>query len=352
MRSLKLFSLAFFSYLLLMICSHLILKEYSASLNMLPLSLAVILIFYCCFVAGYLRPLYLPTKAVWIAIFLLAVYFARYVVLTPVAVVFLYLLLKYEPEFFKKFSWFVFLLGVGIVGSTYLFVGVPFFKYPIRFELTEVLTLSAYLFLTAIAFEQRERIRSLYFIVSSILLFMSTFRSLLILVFLAYATPYYLSGKIRMREICLGILVGIAVLILSGNLESLLIRVGFTFLIFENLVKISLPFGFYHGSLLLSYSPGRKIAFMFTLDRNIYSSFIFGQAVADFGIFGMVEAYLLGTILKRSENDLSSLTVVLSLLIYLIEVGIDAFVLAIMLFFGTIYVEKIGKHGPPFNMRS
>ena len=340
MKSLKLFSLAFFSYLFLMLWSHLTLKEYSASRNMLPLSLAVILIFYCCFVVGYFRPLYLPGGAVWITIFLLALHFAQYVVLAPVGVVFLYLLLKYEPEFFRKFSWFVFLLGVSVIVSIYLYAGIPFFEYSLRFELTEVFTLSAYLLLTAIAFEQKERIRFIYFFVSSLLLFMSTFRSLLILVFLAYVIPYYLSGRIKMREILSGILVGIAVLILSGNLERLLIRVGFTFLIFENLVKISLPFGFYHGSLLLSYSPGRKIAFMFTLNRNIYSSFIFGQAVTDFGIFGVIEAYLLGTILKYSEKDLSSLTVVLSLLIYLIEVGIDAFVLAIMLFFGMIYVQK------------
>ncbi|ALM76495.1 hypothetical protein [Thermococcus barophilus] len=340
MKSLKLFSLAFFSYLLLMLCSHLVLKEYSASRSMLPLSLAVILIFYACFVVGYFRPPYLPSEAVWIVIFLLAVYFAQYVVLAPVGVVFLYLLLKYEPEFFRKFSWFVFLLGVGVIASIYLYAGIPFFEYQIRFRLTEVLTLSAYLLLTAIAFEQKERLRFLYFFVSSILLFMSTFRSLLVLMFLAYVIPYYLSGRIKMREILLGILVGMAVLILSGNLERFLVRVGFTFLIFENLVKISLPFGFYHGSLLLSYSPGRKIAFMFTLNRNIYSSFIFGQAVADFGIFGVIEAYLLGAILKYSERDISSLTVVLSLLIYLIEVGIDAFVLAILLFFGIIYGQK------------
>jgi len=58
-----------------------------------------------------------------------------------------------------------------------------------------------------------------------------------------------------------------------------------------------------------------------------YTYFFFGQAVADFGIFGVIEAFLLEALLRDSEKTQEAFTLVLSIFIYSLDPGIDALVL-------------------------
>jgi uncharacterized membrane protein len=75
---------------------------------------------------------------------------------------------------------------------------------------------------------------------------------------------------------------------------------------------------------------------MFTLNGS-YTYFLFGQPIADFGILGILEAYLLGVLLRLSNRDLRGNVMVLSLLIYAIETGLDAFLLSSLILFGGIF---------------
>lgn len=117
---------------------------------------------------------------------------------------------------------------------------------------------------------------------------------------------------------------------------------GFTFLIFHNIVSVSLPFGFFHGKLLLHSDPRWRIAFMFTPSGR-YTYFLFGQPIADFGILGVVEAYLFGSLLRLSETDKKTASVVLATLIYALESGVDAFILSMLLLFGGVYSKYASK---------
>lgn len=117
---------------------------------------------------------------------------------------------------------------------------------------------------------------------------------------------------------------------------------GFTFLIFHNIVSVSLPFGFFHGKLLLHSDPRWRIAFMFTLSGR-YTYFLFGQPIADFEILRVVEAYLFGSLLRLSETDKKTASVVLATLIYALESGVDAFILSMLLLFGGVYSKYASK---------
>jgi hypothetical protein len=144
------------------------------------------------------------------------------------------------------------------------------------------------------------------------------------------------------RQALIGLPVFLFVVFLSGNLEALLVRMGFTFLIFHNIVSVSLPFGFFHGKLLLHSDPRWRVAFMFTLNGR-YTYFLFGQPIADFEILRVVEAYLFGSLLRLSETDKKTASVVLATLIYALESGVDAFILSMLLLFGGVYSKYASK---------
>ncbi|WP_372913458.1 hypothetical protein [Pyrococcus kukulkanii] len=91
-----------------------------------------------------------------------------------------------------------------------------------------------------------------------------------------------------------------------------------------------MPWGIYHGSLLFSPDPRRLVA-TFLGGEGRYTYLIFGQPVADFGILGIIESFLIGIMAKESEIREESLNFTISILVYSIDAGIDnRILLAIM----------------------
>lgn len=341
MKALKLFSLAFFTHLLLMVYANTFLSEklYATELPFHQILIAVFisLAFFGVFVFGYLKPIKLPKSVYWLILFILSFALPGY---GQFAVLIMFFLSK-EYNVFEKYAKFVLLGSILSIISLYVIEGVPLFHWELRFKLVKPLVLFAFLGGISLTYcTLNWKLKTLVFVLFEILFFAGTFRSLMLLAFLFYFLPYYYDNKLSFERILIALPVFLFVIYLSGNLESLLTRMGFTFLVFHNMVSVSLPFGFFHGKLLLHSDPRWRIAFMFTLDGR-YTYSLFGQPIADFGVFGALEAYLLGTLLKFSEKNKASASVVLATLIYALESGIDAFLLSVLLLFGGVYSSEI-----------
>ena len=337
MKSLKLFSLAFFTYLTLTLYANIFLKDklYAAELDMSRIWVAslIALLFFGFFVLGFIKPVELPQWSYWLIISFLSLSIGIWG-LGATLIVFL-ISKKYHG--FKDYAGLSFFFSLFLIVAIYMLVGVPIFEWGLRFRLNKLLVFLAFLSgISLVYVNWNIKFKTLAFLILEMLFFLGTFRSLMLLVFLMYILPFYFEGRLTLDKICLAIPVFLLILYLSGSLEGLLVRIGFTFLIFHNLVHVSMPFGFFHGRLLLHSDPRWRVAFMFTL-KNRYTYFLFGQPIADFGIFGVVEAYFLGTLLKLSERNVKTTTIVLSTLIYAIESGIDAFLLSVLVLFGALY---------------
>lgn len=341
MKALKLFTLAFFTYLFLMVYANIFLKDrlYATVLpsSKITAALVIALLFWGVLVFGYLKPIRFPEWVYWLLIFILSFALPIYGQLAVLVVFFL----SREYNVFERYAKFVLMSSILSIFVLYLFEGVPFFQWELRFRLVKPLVLFAFLSGISLTYCQLNwKIRTVLFVMLEVLFFLGTFRSLMLLVFLFYSLPYYYEDKLTFRQALIGLPVFLFILFLSGNLEALLVRMGFTFLIFHNIVSVSLPFGFFHGRLLLHSDPRWRVAFMFTLNGR-YTYFLFGQPIADFGIFGILEAYLLGSLLRLSEIDKKTASVVLATLVYALEAGIDAFLLSVVLLFGGIYSSSL-----------
>ncbi|ASJ06794.1 hypothetical protein [Thermococcus pacificus] len=332
MRGLKIFSLAFFSYLGLSLYANYFdegLRDtiYSRGfeLSMLVLGTVYALAFFAVFALGYSAKIELPPGFLAGLFFLLSL--SRPVVITPVAFI---VLVAYKKGVnpFRLFPEESLLVSLLIPLSLYVIVGIPLRDRCLRYELVGPLVLAAILAVIGIAYSKLSlRWKTLLLFVYSFLFFLGTFRSLTLLVFLAYFLTVYIGyPQLRKWLVPLSVFPLALVVGMSGGLEAVFIRVGFTFLVFHNLVRLSLPWGLFHGSLLLSNNPRHLVASLFDGPTN-YTYFFFGQPIADFGLLGLFEAFLLGMFLRDSERTPESLVTVLSLMIYSIDPGVDAFLL-------------------------
>ncbi|RLF75241.1 hypothetical protein DRN51_04360 [Thermococci archaeon] len=343
MKGLKLFTFAFFTYLFLMVCANIFLKDrlYAVALpsHKIMSALIIALIFWGALVLGYLKPIRFPEWVYWLLIFILSFALPIY---GQLAVLVMFLLSR-EYNVFEKHAKFVLLGSILSILVLYSFEGIPFFQWGLRFRLVKPLVLFAFLSGISLTYCRLNwKLKILALLILEVLFFLGTFRSLMLLVFLFYILPYYYENKLTFKQVLVALPIFLVVIYLSGNLESLLVRVGFTFLVFHNIVSVSLPFGFFHGKLLFHSDPRWRVAFMFTLNGR-YTYFLFGQPIADFGIFGVIEAYLIGNLLKLSEVNKKTASIVLATLIYALESGIDAFVLSVLLLFGGVYSRYTSK---------
>ena len=337
MKGLKIFSLAFFSYLILALYSNyfdkslrelIYAKGFSSS--MLFLGTAISLIFFLAMIFGYVKPIKLDDRVLMLSIFLLSFFELPWA--PPIAVI---LLITYwrrvNPSTLHAplclFSALTTLLLI------YLLAGVPFFDPSLRYRLVGFLVMAAFLALVSIIYlDVPIGIKTLLLIIFEMFLFLGTFRSLMILVFLGYIFGLYFENKLKLdvKTAVVALSVLFAVLYLSHGFKDLMIRVGFTFLVFHNIVRLSMPLGLFHGALLMSDNPRYLIGRLFGTSMH-YTYFLFGQPIADFGILGIFEAYLFGVFLKLAEENPKTLALVLSLMIYVIETGMDAFILLLIL---------------------
>lgn len=332
MRGLKIFSLGFFSYLALSLYANYFSENlrstiYSRGLepSMLLLGTVYALAFFAVFALGYASNLKLPSSL--LAAFFLVLSLHDFPVFSILAVLVLIVYWrKVNP--FRLFPQSALLVALLIPLALYIALGVPLFENSLRYELVGPLVLAAVLAVIGMAYSTISlRWKTFLMAIYAVLFFLGTFRSLVLLVYLAYfLSAYFDYPRLRKWLVGLSAVPVLVIVWMSGGMEGVLVRIGFTFLVFHNLVRLSLPWGFFHGALLFSDNPRHMVASLFGASTN-YTYFFFGQPVADFGILGLIEAFLLGIFLRTSEGRRGSFVVVLSLMMYSIDPGVDAFIM-------------------------
>jgi len=114
------------------------------------------------------------------------------------------------------------------------------------------------------------------------------------------------------------------------DLLGLLHRVAFTYWVYEEIATASLPTGLYGGQLILSLDPRRRVASLFGRGTTRYTYFFMGQPVGDFGVFGMVETFLLGVLLGSAGSGATG-ALALAYLTVSIETGVDSLLVGVLL---------------------
>ena len=332
MRGLKIFGLAYFSYLLLALYANYfnpqlrdILYSRGFEPSYLILGTATALLFFAAFALGYLSDLPLPPMFIAAVALVVSLYD-----FPPAFLVVCLLLLSYKMGLdpLRRFSNIAIALSLATPVLLYALKGIPLLDPSLRYELVGPLVLLALLGALGISYSGLSlRWKTVLLGVYTPIFLLGSFRSLVALIYIAYFLSVYLTGNNPPghRVTLAGALAALFLIVLwmSGGLHALIIRVGFTFLVFHNLVRLSMPFGFFHGRLLLSDNPRFMVGQLFGTTTH-YTYFFFGQAVADFGIFGLLEAFFLGLLLRRSEDSPESTALVLSVMVYALDSGVDA----------------------------
>ncbi len=344
MRGLKIFGLSYFSYLLIALYANYFnpqLRDILYSRGFVPSYLvwgtAMALLFFAVFALGYLSDLPLPPMFIAAVALVVSLYD-----FPPAFLVVCLLLLAYklDLDLLRRFSSVAIALSLAIPPILYVLNGVPLLDPSLRYELVGPLVLLALLGALGMSYSQLPLMwKTVLLGAYTVVFLLGSFRSLVALIYIVYLLDVYFTdiNPLRHKTAIAGVLAALFLIVLwmSGGINVLLIRVGFTFLVFHNLVRLALPFGLFHGMLLFSDNPRYLVGQLFGTTTH-YTYFFFGQAVADFGILGIIEAFFLGILLRRSEDSLDSMTLALSVMVYALDSGIDAmlllFILAAVLF--------------------
>ncbi|WP_048146481.1 oligosaccharide repeat unit polymerase family protein [Pyrococcus abyssi] len=151
---------------------------------------------------------------------------------------------------------------------------------------------------------------------------MSMYRSVIALSIL----PLIYRGKVSIKLIVFALLGVLLISIGRGvGVEDIVHRPSFTYGIYEKLYEVGMPWG--KIMILPEPIPGYKVAAMFGGHKR-YTYTIFGEAVADFGILGLFEGFLLGLCIRKLRKLKWAHAFGLTILSLGIEVGLDAFKLA------------------------
>ena len=110
-----------------------------------------------------------------------------------------------------------------------------------------------------------------------------------------------------------------------GPVGTLFYRVGSTYTVYERLFEWGMPFG--KHALLFQSDPTGYVGSLFGREVG-YTYSLFGQPAYDFGILGLIEAALLGILLKEADRSPVTGTFAFTLLILMTEIGIEGLFLA------------------------
>ena len=113
-----------------------------------------------------------------------------------------------------------------------------------------------------------------------------------------------------------------------GFLGSLLYRPASSYTVYERLFHLGMPFG--NRELLFNPDPTGHVGRLFGKSVG-YTYTLFGQPAYDFGIFGLLEALLLGFALKCSSRNPFTGTFALTVAIISLDIGIEGQFLAAIL---------------------
>jgi hypothetical protein len=174
---------------------------------------------------------------------------------------------------------------------------------------------------------------------------LSGFKSDAIAVILSATIAGLISGRVSLRGVASALAGVMAILsVVSTHIASVaystwkipphlyvFYRTGFTFSVFDRIVELSLPLGILHGSALLDVSQTTASRVVLGYEReHIITSTLFGPAVLDFGIPGLVATALLigvylGAMHRLASGALgtASYSVALTHVLILIEVGLQ-----------------------------
>ncbi len=114
-----------------------------------------------------------------------------------------------------------------------------------------------------------------------------------------------------------------------GFMGSLLYRPASSYTVYEKLFHLGMPFG--RGELLFNPDPTGYVGRLF--GKHIgYTYTIFGQPAYDFGIFGLLEALILGLALGKASTNPFTGTFALTVVTLALDIGIEGqFLVAILL---------------------
>lgn len=314
--------------------------------------LLLVFVFWASLVLGYRSNIEVPKAIYMIIVFFASLSFIQFSLLSFGFIFILLLILfsltetGYLQKYEKKFGYLFFIAGFSIIIFGFYRLGIPILSPENRYGSMWIFSTGAMVFFVfSIALVKDLKI----FIGSLFLILVSTFRSSSFILLLTY----FFSKKLNKKRV-IGLVIGSFLILLVGNyvaletrgwdftvLKLILNRSGFTYGVYQDLVQTSLPFGRFHGELILSNNPGILISNLYDYlnPGQSYTSFFFGQPVADFGIFGSLECFLYGLLLKKIEYVKRFKAIGISFSIVIIEIGITGLPLGVLAFCS--YLVKI-----------
>lgn len=221
------------------------------------------------------------------------------------------------------------LLTMVALPLTAAYMGViPLFRPETRYsELKDLYQASATIAALLIAYRPNLPV----FLLGEGIALISTFRTNVLLVFLAYLLR---GGRRELKRV---LYIG-APLVLLGFLvrfyvtksvypvwhldfiRSILYRAGFSYMVYERLFSFGFPFG---GHALILNPKGRElVASLFGRNAN-YTYTLFGQPAYDLGLLGLFEGLFLGMALRDADRSPTLGTLAVTFLIVALETGID-----------------------------
>ncbi|WP_456451141.1 hypothetical protein [Palaeococcus sp. (in: euryarchaeotes)] len=170
------------------------------------------------------------------------------------------------------------------------------------------------------------------FLIAEAFAVISTFRTNALIVFLAYI---FRAGREEAKRV---LLLGVPLILLVfivrfyatkgtyaiwklGFIQTLVYRAGFSYMVYERLFSLGMPLGRFN--ILLNKYPRFFVASLFGKSTS-YTYTLFGQPAYDFGIFGLMEGFLVGVALRDAERVQTFKSLALVFLVLAIENGFDA----------------------------
>ena len=240
----------------------------------------------------------------------------------------------------------LYIAGVSILLFGYLLVGNPWADRDVRVALAQPFAFSTFLMLTAACYVDSAPI----YLATLLLAGLTSYRTYLANVVFATISARKVGRrfKILLLLVLLVALVGAGyVIAVSGQswrlspLGILHYRLSSSLYTLDLIAKRSLPLGSTYGRVLLSSDPRRSIGLLILNSTVKYTYTIYGQPLADFGLLGVVEIYILGIIIRNIWDGERLYQMAPAYLIPMIDAGIDGFRFSVLM----ILAHAVSKHG-------
>jgi hypothetical protein len=131
-----------------------------------------------------------------------------------------------------------------------------------------------------------------------------------------------------------------------GPLKTMEHRLAFTMSVFDDVVQLSMPWGYVYGGSLTMESTEYTCSLVYGYECRITST-AFGEAMLNFGIIGVfLVAWWAGAVLGNlHRKDYALYAVLMAILIATLDVGINVFVLIGLTYLGWLRVIKGEEKG-------